>query len=256
LDAVGLIEMATDGWEGFFATGGADERGEMTACGSADRAEVIGVEVVVLRMRSQPADGGLAVLDLRGEDGFLTETILDAGHSIAFEHEWGHGAGKFVPGTPAAAVDVDDERERFFGRCRGQVEVEHLRFIAAFDVGDVLLDFDGRGLLGEEAGGEKGEEEKELHGGKANRQVGWLLSVEAVKFGMEGQGSAAYECGNDVPQSCFRFFGCLAGGWLLVFSAAGLEENDSGSGGAAWHGSGQVGGAAEGAEERGDGLVA
>jgi hypothetical protein len=39
-----------------------------------------------------------------------------------------------------------------------------LRFITAFDVGDVLLDFDGRGLLGEEAGGEKGEEEKELHG--------------------------------------------------------------------------------------------
>jgi hypothetical protein len=52
-------------------------------------------------------------------------------------------------------VDVDDERERFFGRCRGQVEVELLCYIAAFDVGDVLLHLDACGQLGKEAGREE-----------------------------------------------------------------------------------------------------
>ncbi len=169
LHAIGLIQMAADGWKGLFATGSADERGEMTTRGTTDGTEVISVEVVLLRVRPQPANGGLAVLNLRRKDGFLAETILYARHGIAFEHHRGNGAREFVSRTPSAAVNVHDEWQRFIRRFLREVDVELLRLITAFDVGDVLLEFDARRQLSAEGGGEKSKKEQERFHAKPRR---------------------------------------------------------------------------------------
>jgi hypothetical protein len=133
----------------------------------------VGVEVVFLAARAQPAERGLAVLNLRGENRLLAEAILDARDDVALEHHAGDGTGKLVAAPPAAAVDVDDERERLVRRLLGEVEVELLRGVAVGDVGEVALQPDaggqGEGLRGrlrgqrERRGGEEGKEEKGFH---------------------------------------------------------------------------------------------
>jgi transcriptional/translational regulatory protein YebC/TACO1 len=80
LDAVGLIEMAADGRKGFFAAGGADERGEMAARRAADGTEVIGAYEELEALQAGLRDHGLPV--------------------VSWEHRW-------IAQTPCPLQDAD-----------------------------------------------------------------------------------------------------------------------------------------------------
>lgn len=91
LDAAGLIKVIAD-VKGFHLATGADKSGEVSACGATPDAEACGVDLVCRGVRAQPANGGFAVLDLRGENGMAAEAVVDAGDGVtAFEptlSEW------------------------------------------------------------------------------------------------------------------------------------------------------------------------
>ena len=59
----------------------------------------------------QPADGGLAVLDLGGERRVLASPIVDAGDRVPAPQECIAGvARRLAPAPPGTAVDPDDQR--------------------------------------------------------------------------------------------------------------------------------------------------
>src|SRR6185312_10061825 len=60
----------------------AEERDQVTAGRRTPDANAVWVEVVCPGVGPQPADGGLAVFELRWEDGVPAEAIVDARHCI------------------------------------------------------------------------------------------------------------------------------------------------------------------------------
>src|SRR5262245_21918826 len=86
------------------------------------------------RIRPQPADRCLAVLDLRRENRLVAEAMADAGHSVSFTEERKGLAGIGPAATkPGAAVDPHDHWDRGIGLCR-EVEIELLLLMPPFDV--------------------------------------------------------------------------------------------------------------------------
>ena len=54
----------------------------MSAGRVAGDADVVTIEIVLLAVGAEKADGGLAILDLSREEGLLAEAIFHAGHGI------------------------------------------------------------------------------------------------------------------------------------------------------------------------------
>src|SRR5262245_55523038 len=92
------------------AAGRRKQRSEMTARAGAYCADPVRVVSVYAGMRPQPAYSGLAVLDLRGEDGVAAVAIIQAGYSVAQGQE--RRRVHVGPGLrqPSATVDPDDKR--------------------------------------------------------------------------------------------------------------------------------------------------
>src|SRR5262245_17359342 len=75
--------------------------------------KVVRIQIVLLGVGPQPADGRLAVLNLSREPGVLTESIVDARDGIAAgDQPQGRPAEVLRPGLPRPAVDPDDQRPR------------------------------------------------------------------------------------------------------------------------------------------------
>ncbi len=108
----------------------AQEGNQMAAGRSAPHAEVFRIETVLLRVRAEPANGGLAVLDLSGKDRVLAEPVVDAGHRVALLDE-GNGRAAFLAAgvrrlrrgsrlPPARALAVERASRDRVGSARGR----------------------------------------------------------------------------------------------------------------------------------------
>ena len=63
--------------ESFQIAGGAEHARHVSAGRVADRADVVGINAVFLRMSANPADGGLGIIDLTREERLVGKTIVE-----------------------------------------------------------------------------------------------------------------------------------------------------------------------------------
>ena len=105
----------------------------------------IPIDMVLRGMRPQPAYRRLAVLDLGGELGILTQAIIDAGHDVALIRPRQRNAAVLAALFPRTAVDPHDQREgpAAFGR---NVKVKLLAVMAAGHISEVLENLQARGV--------------------------------------------------------------------------------------------------------------
>ena len=82
-------------------------------------------------MGAQPADRGLAVLNLGREDGVLAQAVVDGGHSVSLAEVFHrHTLFPCCPlGSKFAAVDVNDQRQ--IRAVLRQIQVQLLARVAA-----------------------------------------------------------------------------------------------------------------------------
>jgi hypothetical protein len=144
-DPAGLIGRTATAFQRFHSAAGAEQVDQMAAGRAAPHADPLGIDVVLVRVGAQPADGRLAVVDLRGPDGFAAEPVADRRPDVVpGGHERQHppDAAGFVAAAPPAAVNEDDQRQRFVGCRLRQDEIELQRPSAAVAVDDVPVDDD------------------------------------------------------------------------------------------------------------------
>src|SRR5262249_3377461 len=122
----------------------------------ADDADLVRVEVVLPGVGPDPADGRLAVVDLRRPDRLPGEAVADsdagifAAGDVARQPAVTAGA---VAAQPGPAVDVDDHRQGPVVPGRpGQQQVQPLPRVVRARVGDVGLQLDRVGQLLASAG--------------------------------------------------------------------------------------------------------
>src|SRR4051812_23607243 len=93
-------------------------------------ADPLGIEVVLRGVRPQPAYGCLAVVDLSGPDRLVTQPVPDRHARVLTtldERPHLSIAAPFVSFVPAAAVNVDHDRQRLVAGALGrQIEVQPL----------------------------------------------------------------------------------------------------------------------------------
>jgi len=154
----GGLDSDGDGWvlgELVAVAGDSHKRGEMGSRGVTGDTDAVGVEIVLGGVLAQVDEGGVAIVNLRGERGVLDPTVTNGGESHALgDGELGQADAAFLAtSVPAAAVDVDDERERAVaGR---HEEVEGLAGIGidaglgAIDIGEVEVMGAAGGQLGD-----------------------------------------------------------------------------------------------------------
>ena len=91
-----------------------EQRHQLAAGRVAEAADAVGIDFVLRGVRAQPADRGLAIVDLRGERMLRREAVADRDGRVAmFGETLGH-AGQLRPRAhrPGAAVDDEHRRER------------------------------------------------------------------------------------------------------------------------------------------------
>lgn len=142
IDAAALIEVRADlTLELFDLARGAEHGDEMASGGSAPDGDLFWVEIVFLGARTNPADRGLAVVDLRGPLGFIAQAVGDTDSGVvATGNEGGQTleAGTLVARPPSSTVDEDDDGEGFVGGWfLGEIEIDHLPRVVIGSVGEV-----------------------------------------------------------------------------------------------------------------------
>ena len=80
--------------------------------GNEKRRQEKAERLVKFFMGPQPTHRAFAVVDLRGEDGFMAHAVFDAGHGKAVIDQPQHVARLAATRTPTSAVDVNDQRWR------------------------------------------------------------------------------------------------------------------------------------------------
>jgi|APTNR8051073442_1049403.scaffolds.fasta_scaffold32790_2 hypothetical protein len=94
-------------------------------------------------MRTQPADGGLAVFDLCGKNAVAAEPIIDARDGVAFFNiataQWRRTV--FAAILLAAAMHPDQHGQWAMIAAR-EVEVELVSLVPAFDIDEVAMGYD------------------------------------------------------------------------------------------------------------------
>ena len=124
----------------------AEQRHQVAASRRAPDADVVGVDVMLGGVGSQPADRRFAVLDLCREDGVLAEAVIDARHGVALSDQEDGRAVVLAARRPTAAMNPADQRQPALGLF-GQVQVEVVPLVAAWDILDIPQDLDtGREL--------------------------------------------------------------------------------------------------------------
>ena len=83
------------------------------------------VDAVLLGMRPQPANGRLAILDLRGKGGVPAKAVLEAGRGVAQRDEAADGILVLGAAAPSPPMYPGDERAGSAGLL-GKIEVDLL----------------------------------------------------------------------------------------------------------------------------------
>ncbi len=164
------VELAEIALEALDLVTDSEHGDEVSAGGGAPHGNFFRVEVVFCGVAAQPAEGGLAVVDLGRPVGFVCEAIADTGGGIFSTFDDGQETpSRAVLGTvsPSAAVNEHEEGEGVAGAVFGKVEVECLARVVGFGVGDILFYLDRIGkargrALGEGLRGKDGDEGKEI----------------------------------------------------------------------------------------------
>jgi hypothetical protein len=105
-------------------------------------ADPFGVDVVLRGVGLDPADGGLAVMNLRRPLGLVTQAIADGKADIVAagnERKQRSKTGRFVPFAPAATMNPDDYRPRLSAFVARADHVEPQRPLAGGAVLHVAL---------------------------------------------------------------------------------------------------------------------
>ena len=110
----------------------------MSTRGRAPDAETFGVEVVGLGVSTQPANRGLAVLDLGRERRLPAVAMVDASDGVPLAEEGDGRAFLLAAEHPGTGMDPDDDRQRAVGLFR-DVEVELLPLVPPLDVFQVPM---------------------------------------------------------------------------------------------------------------------
>src|SRR5271157_4461511 len=129
------------------AAAGAEQGNEVSASRPADDPDVLQVEIVLLGVGPDPADRGLAIVDLGRPDRLPAEPVVDRDRGIvpAGDTRGDLAHAHFLVAHPeGSAVNVHDHRQRLVAlRCLRQVHVQSLARIFRGGIGNVLLDLDG-----------------------------------------------------------------------------------------------------------------
>jgi len=138
--------------------GGAEQADEMAAGGDADEADAGGIDAVVRGVSAEPAEGGFAVVDLRGPLGLIGEAVVQGSSNVGAIAEEGEddAAVVFAAPMPTAAVDEDDEGQELFRTLFGNVEIELLAGVTLAAVIEVAQGEDAGRMPGGGAGGGSG----------------------------------------------------------------------------------------------------
>ena len=141
MHAAGLVEVPAFALQLLHVAAGAQQGDEVAAGRGSPDADVVRVEVVLLRLGPQPADRRLAVLDLGGEHRMLAQPVVDAGHRVALADERHGGAAILAAGLPGPAMNPDDQGQLALGLLR-QVKVEPMPLVTVLDVREIPQDLD------------------------------------------------------------------------------------------------------------------
>jgi hypothetical protein len=104
--------------------GCAQKSGEVPPCRGAPHADPLRIKSELLRMGAEPADRGLAVVDLSWKGSLVTQTVINACHSVALPKDLGCAGVGFVPAFPAPSMDPNHHGKAWFALPQGKVEVE------------------------------------------------------------------------------------------------------------------------------------
>ncbi len=107
----------------------------MAACRGTPDTDPFRVNPIFSGVRAEPAYGGFTILDLRGVDRFLAQTVIEACRDIASRDQWLRRTAMFVTALPAATMNPNDKGSQ--GTALGEVEVEALIRSAMGNIRDV-----------------------------------------------------------------------------------------------------------------------
>jgi hypothetical protein len=104
--------------------GCAQKSGEVPSCRRTPSADPLRIKSELLRMGAEPADRGLAVMDLSWKGSLVTQTVINACYSVAFTEDLGRAGVGFVPAFPALSMDPNHHGKAWLALPQGKVEVE------------------------------------------------------------------------------------------------------------------------------------
>lgn len=143
-------ESAEAAFEVFDLPASAQQRTEVTACGTAPDSDAVRVEMMRLGMPTNPADGRLHIMNLRRPGGLSRETIADTDRrdlARARHLDRSGGIANAITVDPTTAVDESDDRQGAFGaRFLRQIKINRLLGVRIPGVG--LVELQGDGVLG------------------------------------------------------------------------------------------------------------
>jgi len=125
LDPARLVEIPSHvSFELGHVTRRPEEGSQVAAGGRAPRPDPFRVKPVPIGVGTQPADGRLAVVDLRRERGLVAEPVVDARHGVPVAQHLRSAGSGLVPAPPASAVDPHHHRQTRPGFPPREVQVE------------------------------------------------------------------------------------------------------------------------------------
>src|SRR5438094_10508207 len=95
----------------------------MPARGKSPDADPIGVEIVLRRIGAKPADGSLAIFDLRRKRRNPGKAVIDARHGVSILYQSNSWTPLFSAPAPASSMDPNDHWQRTCDLLR-TIEVE------------------------------------------------------------------------------------------------------------------------------------
>src|SRR5262249_18006438 len=111
LHAAGLVAVFTFlAFELLYAATRTEQSGQRPAGRGAPDTDPIRIQTVFFGVRSQPANGGLAIVNLGGEGGVLRQAMVDAGDGIALGGEIQGPCSFLAAALPATGVNPDHQR--------------------------------------------------------------------------------------------------------------------------------------------------
>src|SRR6266487_4739426 len=117
----------------------------MSARGKSPDADPVGIEIVLGGIGAKPADGSLAIFNLRWERCGASKAVIDARYGVTIGHKANSRTSLFSAPTPASSMKPNDYRHRA-GKLLWTIEVEREHFTLDMFVDHVSLERTSRDL--------------------------------------------------------------------------------------------------------------